>query len=143
MGLDTSHDCWHGPYSAFTRWRQALALAAGYAVWPVAESMEPHAIRRPTVMLDWGHLGGTAHLAGEWESTPSDPLLVLIIHSDCDGVIRPAQARPLADRIEALAPLLPPEEHGSWPKDWMRDKCAKFVAGLRAAAAAGEDVEFH
>lgn len=22
MGLDTSHDCWHGAYSAFTRWRQ-------------------------------------------------------------------------------------------------------------------------
>lgn len=29
MGLDTSHDCWHGAYSAFNRWREAVAKAAG------------------------------------------------------------------------------------------------------------------
>lgn len=29
MGLDTSHDCWHGAYSAFMRWRRAVAKAAG------------------------------------------------------------------------------------------------------------------
>ncbi len=26
MGLDTSHDCWHGPYSQFMRWRTWLAF---------------------------------------------------------------------------------------------------------------------
>lgn len=30
MGLDTSHDCWRGAYSAFNRWRRALAEAAAY-----------------------------------------------------------------------------------------------------------------
>ncbi len=29
MGLDVSHDCWHGAYSAFMRWRQEIARAAG------------------------------------------------------------------------------------------------------------------
>lgn len=29
MGIDTSHDCWHGAYSAFMRWRQEIARAAG------------------------------------------------------------------------------------------------------------------
>jgi hypothetical protein len=29
MGLDTSHDCWHGAYSAFMRWRSELCRAAG------------------------------------------------------------------------------------------------------------------
>ena len=29
MGLDTSHNCWHGAYSAFMRWRQEIAKAAG------------------------------------------------------------------------------------------------------------------
>ena len=28
MGLDTTHDCWHGPYSMFMRWRTAIAAAA-------------------------------------------------------------------------------------------------------------------
>ncbi len=29
MGLDTSHDCWHGAYSAFMRFRTEVAKAAG------------------------------------------------------------------------------------------------------------------
>ena len=33
MGLDTSHGCWHGAYSAFTRWRTVLAQAAGIPLW--------------------------------------------------------------------------------------------------------------
>jgi hypothetical protein len=140
VGLDTTHDCWHGPYSAFTRWRQALAQAAGYAVWKVELG---HGPPTPTVMLDWGHLGTEPHLLGEWAETPSDPLLVLIVHHDDQGEIRPAQASALADRIEALTPLLPPEEHGSWQPEWMRSRSAQFVAGLRKAAAAGESVRFH
>ncbi len=138
MGLDTTHDCWHGPYSAFTRWRQALAKAAGYAVWNVVLNGIP----APTVMIDWGHLGTEAHLMGEWEETPDDPLLVLIVHHDYTGDIRPAQAGPLADRIEELAQHLPPEEHDSWDPHWMRGRSAQFVAGLRTAAAAGEPVRF-
>jgi hypothetical protein len=29
MGLDTSHGCWHGSYSAFMRWRRKIASLAG------------------------------------------------------------------------------------------------------------------
>lgn len=29
MGLDTTHGCWHGAYSAFMRWREKLAEVAG------------------------------------------------------------------------------------------------------------------
>ena len=36
MGLDTTHDCFHGAYSAFSRWRNAVAEAAGYMVAPGA-----------------------------------------------------------------------------------------------------------
>lgn len=44
MGLDTSHDCWHGAYSAFHRWRQKLAEVAGL---PPLDLMEGF-WRRPT-----------------------------------------------------------------------------------------------
>lgn len=37
MGLDTSHNCWHGAYSAFDRWRKEIAKAAGL---PSLELME-------------------------------------------------------------------------------------------------------
>lgn len=29
MGLDTTHDCWHGAYSAFHRFRHGIARAIG------------------------------------------------------------------------------------------------------------------
>lgn len=133
MGLDTSHDCWHGAYSAFTRWRNALAEAAGYAI----VNINGHT----AALIDWGHIT-ERQLFGDWETTPSDPLIVLIAHSDCEGEIRPAQAAQLAARLEELLPLLPNEDAGGHIGNW-RDKTQVFINGLRAAASANESVEFH
>lgn len=142
MGLDVTYDCWHGAYSAFARWRHGLAQVAGYAVWPVVHDWGGGLnVPRDTVMVDWGHLGTPQHLAGDWEVTPDDPLLVLIIHSDCEGVIRAAQCGPLADRLEELLPLLPIEPDSGHIGDWGATT-RKFIEGLRAAAADGADVEF-
>jgi hypothetical protein len=95
---------------------------------------------RDCVLIDWGHIT-MANVMGEWDKTPTDPLLVLITHSDCEGVIHPAQAGPLADRLTELLPLLPDEADlghiGAW-----RPKTQAFIDGLRAAVEAGEDVEF-
>lgn len=134
MGLDTSHNAWHGPYSAFTYWREAIAKAAGYRVARLEGDLYN------TTLIDWGHIT-EANLRGEWAETPADPLIVLIAHSDCDGVIHPAQAGPLADRLEELEPLI---DYGD---ERMRmlygHKTRQFINGLRAAVAAGEDVDFH
>src|SRR5262245_29101748 len=141
MGLDTSHDCWHGAYSAFTRWRNAIAAAAGYYVLPV-EWGGGRTI--DTVMLDW-HRYQNGELMGEWKETPHDPLLVLFAHSDCDGVIHPAQAAPLADALEALLPKIEDAPDGGHigARGGYVEVTKKFIAGLRKAAAAGEDVDFH
>lgn len=140
MGLDTSHDCWHGAYSAFTRWRLELAKVAGYAVWPVKHE---DGIARDTIMLDWGRLSrdNPGHLMGEWNTAPDDALVYLFMHQDCEGVIHPAQAAPLADRLEELLPLLHGDGGGHIGS--YRDKTQKFIDGLRKAVAAGEDVVFH
>ena len=37
MGLDTSHNAWHGAYSAFMTWRKKIAHLAGF---PPLELME-------------------------------------------------------------------------------------------------------
>lgn len=138
MGLDTSHNCWHGAYSAFNRWRHGVAEAAGYAVWQVKyESGQ----LSDTVMIDWGHVT-EANLYGDWETTPTDPLIVLIAHSDCEGAIRPAQAGPLAERLAELLPALPDGDGGGHVRNW-RETTQQFIDGLRAAATAGQDVEFH
>ena len=137
MGLDTSHEAWSGAYGAFTRWRHKIAEAAGYEIAKVEGQYGPS----DTVLIDWGHIQ-EKNYSGEWDEIPSDPLIVLIAHSDCDGVIHPEHAAPLADRLEELIPLLPEGEAPGHVRDW-RDKTRQFVDGLRAAVAADEDVDFH
>ena len=140
MGLDTSHNCWHGPYGAFTRWRNVVAKAAGYSVWTVKGT---DGYENETVMLDWGHLDikNPDHLNGEWVTPPSDPLVVLIAHQDCEGVIHPEHAGPLADRLEALLPSIPNAVFGLYGNP--REKTEQFIRGLREAVSKGEDVDFH
>lgn len=141
MGLDTSHDCWHGAYSAFTAWRHEIAKAAGYQVLPVRYS---DGIMTDTVMLEW-HRYSDKNFMGEWDETPADPLHILFAHSDCEGVIKPKQAIPLADALEALLPKIEDGTIGGHiaKRGGLRACTEKFIIGLRAAAAAGEEVEFH
>jgi hypothetical protein len=139
MGLDTSHDAWHGAYSAFGRWRNRLTEVAGYQLMSVNYD---DGIKRDTPMIEWHLYRERIELMGEWAETPHDPLLVLIAHSDCEGVIHPAQAGPLADRLEGLLPLLG-EEDGGGHIGGYREKTQKFIDGLRRAVAANEDVDFH
>ena len=133
MGLDTTYDCWHGAYSAFTRWRNKLAEVAGYKFYKEGFIDQP--------LIDWGHIT-QENLYGRWKETPNDPLMVLIAHSDCEGEIFPEQAEPLANRLEELLPLLPDDEAGGHIGNW-RTKTQQFIDGLRAAAKEDEPVEFH
>lgn len=138
MGLDTTHDCWHGGYSAFSRWREKVAEVAGYLIRPVKWSEN---YERNSVLLEWHRYQEDKEIMGEWDETPHDPLIVLFAHSDCDGVIHPAQAGPLADALEALLPSL--EGDGGGHVGNYRDTTQRFIDGLRNAVAANEDVGFH
>jgi hypothetical protein len=129
MGLDTTHDCWHGAYSAFHRWRAKICEVAGYGKLGDYEGF------RDDVSGDHG--------SKPWPK--GDPLVVLLSHSDCDGEIGTKDCAPLADALEQLLPALDRAEGGGGHVDrggyagWTR----QFIKGLRRAAAAGEDVEFH
>jgi hypothetical protein len=139
MGLDTSHGAWHGAYSAFGRWRNTVAKAAEYPF-----DTDPNGYGREYPRLNWDAIT-EANLQGRWDSTPEDPLIVLIAHSDCDGAIYPEQAGPLADRLEELLPKIS-ESDESWghiSRDGgMVAVTRRFILGLRTAATAGEPLEF-
>lgn len=122
MGLDTSHDCWHGPYSAFNRFRKKIAEVAGY-----------------------GNLDDYEGFGGAKQFPEGDPLVVLLNHSDCEGSIEAKDCAPLADRMEQLLPALIaadgplyPGSQGSYT--WAAER---FIKGLRLAASENEPVEFH
>lgn len=137
MGLDTSHDCWHGPYSQFMRWRQWLNLFIAMDRMKNEHDWES----------DWGRIRsmGATHeaITEAWNlglyDDQSDPLNVLMSHSDCDGEIAAEICGPLADALEGLAKRHMPAR-GTY--DEQRPATERFIAGLRRAAAVGEPVEF-
>lgn len=158
MGLDTTHNCWHGAYSAFSRWREQLAIAAGYTFSYVPMFPETYehsdAMRqgpmRENVDIDWGNIEATIgrDLMGKWPAIPvrpdgtPDPLIILLAHSDCEGEIESKYCGPLADRLEELLPKVEGIDAGGHVGS-MVEKTQTFIKGLRLAAKRGEKVGFH
>lgn len=133
MGLDVSHDAFHGAYSAFNRLRQAVAKATG-GVFP------PH--DRADIPPDYLQLG-------EGYDNESHPgLWEFLKHSDCDGEIDPATCLRVADDLEALLPRIAEVEADEPSTGHLQaaggyvEVTKRFIAGCRAAAAAGEPLEF-
>ncbi len=116
MGLDTSHDCWHGSYTGFSRFRSAIAKVVG---------IDLHK------MQGFGEYGDADI---PWASLPADPLWTLLNHSDCDGELLAKDCVPIAERLEAIAPALANLGYA--------ESALTFARGLRLAAERGENVEF-
>lgn len=112
MGLDTTHNGWHGSYSAFHRWRIAVCAAAGYGTLDAYKGFD----------------GATPCPDPE-----TDALWYLLNHSDCDGAIKSHHCRALAKRLEELLPALQPADAAA---------AQQWIEGLRLAADRNEDVEF-
>lgn len=153
MGLDTSHGCWTGAYSAFHRWRVELARAAGVNL-SIMEGFYGHGVTSVNLevlamALDQSPLsfyaGGLreihAQLPIKWDSLKPDVLYPLLYHSDCDGIIPSVECEPLANRLEELLPKLAGDGGGHVGS--YREKTQTFINGLRLAASLGEDVDFH
>jgi len=140
MGLDTSHDCWHGPYSQFMRWRERLhviimrdrrdgmgPVAFDAQPWSCAQCHTYEECARSNDDKLWPYVSET------------DPLDVLMSHSDCDGEISASLCGPMADALQDLVNRKMPAR-GVY--DDIRPATERFIAGLRRAAAANEPVVF-
>lgn len=140
MGLDTSHDAWHGAYGAFSRWRHDIAVAAG--IIQKDESLyyvEDGKDAPKGSPLDWDALNAMTDHGGNWSEEPEDPIWYLLNHSDCDGVILHKHTLPLALRLKGLIPLV----DNAFVSGWYENRTKRFVRGLMLAHEAGEDVDFH
>ena len=146
MGLDTSHDAFHGAYSAFNRFRMAVAKAIGGSFPPHDEEFlakdggvdthgEPY---KP----EWWYWG-------EGYSRETHPgLYEFFMHSDCDGEIPPEKCRQVADELEVLLPEIAKLDDSQW--NWghvfhqggFSGVTRKFIDGCRGAADAGEPLTF-
>ena len=144
MGLDCTHDAWHGAYSAFMQWRAKLAEVAGL---PPLELMDgffnDSSLYFGQLESLWADKKKRLEelLPIRWECLKPSPLHELLNHSDCDGEISADRCGLIADELEELIPLLPEDSGGGHIGNW-REKTAQFVAGLRAASKAGEPLKF-
>lgn len=103
MGLDTTHNAWHGPYSSFDIFRKKLAKVEGFDL----DSMVG--------------FGGK----NEWSSVKSK-LQPLLNHSDCEGHIPPSKCKQIAERlweIHATLSQTDPEEQ------YFAEKVKQFADG--------------
>jgi hypothetical protein len=130
MGLDTSHDCWHGAYSSFHRFRVAVAKAAGIPLDFMEGFYDAFGSTREDALPEY--LRG--ELPVRWSILKHDPVHTLLDHSDCDGDIPWRKCLPLAKRLEELAPEVEADS---------REDVLAFAIGLRVAAERHEPVDFH
>jgi len=161
MGLDVSHDCWHGPYSQFSRWRTWLArqcgiplpFMRGHAEWVGFEQADADAVRVAMrddpdrgIPLSW-LVRNAACLPASWDAI-AHPLKPLLHHSDCDGRIKWWWCRDIALALlrvwrESKEPIEP--QHADTHRgcyDGMLPATLRFAAGCRRAWLAREDVTF-
>lgn len=130
MGLDVSHGCWHGAYSAFHRLRiQILATVTGKRVnvWDFDKYVE---------LVE--------------ESPMREPLREFLLHSDSKGPIERASQIPMADTLDVVADAM--ESELSTIEDEGAGHIAAaggyvaavrtFASGLRLAYEKNETVEF-
>jgi hypothetical protein len=149
MGLDTTHDAWHGAYSAFMRWREKLAEAAGLPPLRMMECffVAGNAPYDPSTMVYDKTAKETVQrflegLPIKWECLKPDALHELLYHSDCEGDIPADRCAAIADSLERIMPNIPEGDGGGHIGNW-KEKTQKFIDGLRKAAAANEPLEFH
>jgi hypothetical protein len=82
MGLDTTHNAWHGGYGRFNAWRINLASKIGITL----QEMEG--------------FGGD----GKWDETID--LYPLLYHSDCDGELTPDECKKTIKGLTDILSLL-------------------------------------
>lgn len=120
MGLDTSHDAWHGSYGSFNNFRRELAKAAG-------------------ITLDdmYGFNGNI-----QWDTLEPRPLHILLNHSDCDGEIPWEVCKDLADDLTTLLDKLPDANQSEfYPRS--KEKAEQFIKGCLLAFKNKENIDFH
>ena len=151
MGLNTTHGCWDGAYSAFHRWRVKLAEVEGIPLelmegfgWPLYQTPSEvkhnldNTINSPVIRII-EIIESVAPI--KWDLLKPDPLHFLLHHSDCDGEIPVELLEPIAQRLEEVLPKLPNEDAGGHIGNW-HEKTQKFIDGLRLAASLNEPVIF-
>ncbi len=131
MGLNCTHGAFDGAYSAFNRFRQAVAQAAGGSFPPHDDPSLDH---------------GSWFVEGDDYSQETHKGLWLFLnHSDCDGDLSPRECELVAQDLSFLMPFISTGDGGGHLSRMggYRGAAKRFIDGCNAAVMAGERLEFH
>lgn len=157
MGLDVSHDCWEGAYSAFNTFRKRIAelddRQDDLAQWGnkndscflVKEEAAGKALIRLEENDDGEHTGKNLTIF-DIEDLKSDPVSFLLWHSDCSGIIPFGLCKPLASELLAIAESVDVDEMCGGhieANSGLKAVIDKFANGLMLAHENKENVEFY
>jgi hypothetical protein len=122
MGLDTSHDCWHGSYSSFNDFRARIAADQGIDDLRQFYKDHPSMDTKP------------------YEEAGVDPRIIpLLNHSDCDGELSPIECREIALFLNEYMQRIEGKDLGA---KWHREEVNQFSTGAMKAWMQNEHVEF-
>lgn len=133
MGLDVTHDAFHGAYSAFNRFRRFVLKSIG-------GSFPPH--EDETLNREYWYWGEG------YSSETHKGLLEFFGHSDCDGEISPEMCKVVAEELESILPniieLVKTEESGGhiFRNGGYVEVTKDFIEGCRLAYERNEMLEF-
>jgi hypothetical protein len=123
MGLDFSHGDAHWAYGGFQRFRERLAEHEGF------DLNEMHGFCAP-----WRGHDPEAHPDRPW-SAVTTPLKPLLNHSDCDGVLTPAECAQVEPRLTEIV--------STWPEgDYDRMHAETLAAAMRLCIERDEELGF-
>jgi hypothetical protein len=146
MGLHITHGCWSGAYSGFREFRDAVGMAAGMPFLTITDP-DRYDYGGKLLDIDWDRITHE-QIAGDWggreplierigyDPPLTDPVLYLLVHSDCDGVLRGEYLPQLKQRLEEIEP-----QYDAIADDYLQGRLRQFIDGLEDAIEAGADVE--
>jgi hypothetical protein len=123
MGLDTTHNAWHGPYSSFNDFRRAILKAYN------GTDLFEYAGYEMRCKKDLQKQSSGLAL----ENIDDDGIYILMNHSDCDGEIRWVDCKLVADSLRSLAGKI---------DGYYLTKLAEFIKGCDLAHSKKEDLLF-
>ena len=161
MGLDTTHDAWHGGYGSFHNWRTWLAEQIGIPLELMEAFYEEKGTNNPFVLLDYKFPKGDElemssirrfrkMLPLKWSAFRPCALHTLLHHSDCDGEIAWEDCGEIAKELKELLTQIendnanskaPEIERGNY--DGMYKATERFMKGCELAFSKKENIEFH
>lgn len=148
MGLDTSHDAWHGGYGRFDRWRVWLAWQIGIPLdlmegfydlgnhnplallnhkYPTGEELDMHELRK---IFKYFPL--------KWSAFKPNALHSLLDHSDCDGYLNWSECKKISKELTKIISDLQETDDNKL----FLDETKQFLSGCNLAVRKKEKLIF-